>query len=143
MDTVTLNKINTARLKDILTSKISEDISLGFSLMQELDLTENIATILCVLKDTGHTNFNRPLFEKHFPKILPYFITYEASKPKYLNSHEFTYECMLNTVRKVNPAKLPEIKSYIENIFMEHFSNMGISFIEDINLKLSDEYSEI
>jgi len=143
MDNVTLNKINAARLKDMLTSKITEDITVGFSLMQELDLTENIATMLCVLKDTGHTNFNAPLFKKHFSKILPYFIKSGKAADTYLRSHEFTYECMLNVVRKVNPTKLPEIKSYIENIFMEHFYNMGIGFIEDINLKLSNEYSNI
>ncbi len=146
MDTITLSKINTARLRDMLTSKLSEDLTVGFSLMEELDLTENIATILCVLKDTGHTNFNRVIFEENFPKILPYFTKEKILKNKYnsyINSHEFTYELMLNIVKKVNSTKLPEIKSHIENVFMEHFSNMGINFIEDINLKLSDEYSNI
>ena len=47
MDTVTLNKINAARIKDMLTSKITEDHTVGFSLMQELDLTENIAYTMC------------------------------------------------------------------------------------------------
>lgn len=148
MDTVTLNKINAARIKDMLTSKITEDHTVGFSLMEELDLTENIATIICVLKDTGHTNFNTPVFKEHFSKILPYFRNSEVNinsghANTYLRSHEVTYEHMLNVVREVNPTKLPEIKSYMENIFMEHFYNMGIGFIEDINLKLSDEYSNI
>jgi hypothetical protein len=143
MTSVKLNQEQKDRLRDMLTSNNPEDTIVAYSTMERLDITENIAHILCILKDSGQTNFNHSLFNEHFPSILKLFKaeTNAHRFNQYLRETDFTYKVMLDTVKNVNPFELETVTKYIQDVLLNHFETLSLDFIKDINITLSDEYT--
>jgi hypothetical protein len=144
MNSVKLNQEQKDRLHDMLASNNPEDTIVAYSTMERLDITENIAHILCILKDAGQTNFNHSLFNEHFPSILKLFKIEENNAHKfnqYIRETDFTYKLMLDKVKTVNPSELETVTKYIQDVLLNHFETLSLDFIKDINITLSDEYT--